>query len=176
MAGFKQSEFETFGIILGISVAVSLAIAIVVGICLNCYPEIMVIGMSFTGVVVILATGLVEAIAVESGFGAYFFGLALVYGGFVCYYWDTLLKAAILMKTVGRFILESKKILLIIVFSLFYCIIVLALWVLGLYSFFTLYSHGQLSYEGFTVSFIFWIFTLFFFNFYFYYTSVFLTS
>ena len=52
----------------------------------------------------------------------------------------------------------------------------LFLWVGGFYSFCTLYSHGKLSFEGFALSFFFWVFMLIFFNFYFYYTSVFITS
>lgn len=52
----------------------------------------------------------------------------------------------------------------------------ISLWALGLYSFCVSYANRTLSYEGFTVSAIFWGFLLVFFNYYFYYTSVFLTS
>lgn len=66
--------------------------------------------------------------------------------------------------------------MLLIFIALLYCAVVLFLWVTGFYSFCTSYSHSKLSYGGFIVSMIFWVFMLVFFNFYFYYTSVFLTS
>lgn len=100
----------------------------------------------------------------------------MCYVGLVIGFCSNLEQAAILMKTVGHFITENLKILLVLFFAIFYCGILLFLWVAGMYSFCIRYSHGYLTFEGFAVSFAFWIFMLFFFNFYFYYTSVFITS
>lgn len=80
------------------------------------------------------------------------------------------------MKTISKFVLDNPKILFLVFICLIYCLIIVTVWVLGLYSFCILYAEGTLSYGGFTVSAIFWGFLLVFFNFYFYYTSVFLTS
>ena len=106
----------------------------------------------------------------------YFFFIAFFYGVFVCYLRDHIEKAAILTKTIAVFILENKKIVLIVVITLAYCLILVILWTFGLYSFIVRYSSNDLSYAGFVWSSIFWAFMLAFFIFYFYYISVFLTS
>lgn len=65
---------------------------------------------------------------------------------------------------------------MIVVINLIYCLVMLVIWCLGLYAFCNLYSQKILSYGGFVGSSIYWAFLLLFFNIYFYYTSIFLTS
>lgn len=80
------------------------------------------------------------------------------------------------MKTIKNFIFSNCKILLLVGICLIYCLLLLSIWCLGLYSFVFLYSQKELTYGGFIGSSIFWALVLVFLNFYFYYTSVFLTS
>lgn len=65
---------------------------------------------------------------------------------------------------------------MIVIINLIYSLIVLVLWCVGFYSFSHLYSQQILSYGGFVGSSVFWAFLLVFFNLYFYYTSIFLTT
>ena len=132
--------------------------------------------MSITPFLAISSICTYDFLFINSGAAIYFASVGFFYLAYIIYYRDTLTKAAILMKTVGNFIVDNLKILIILFFAILYCALVLFLWVGGFYSFCVLYSHGELSYEGFAISFIVWVFMLIFFNFYFYYTSVFLTS
>ena len=109
-------------------------------------------------------------------FSIYFYGIAFMYLIFIIALKDYLIKCAILMKTIAKFIFDNPKILILIVLTLLYSLIIITLWALGLYSFCLSYANQTLTYGGFTVSALFWGFLLIFFNFYFYYTSVFLTS
>ncbi len=98
--------------------------------------------MSFSTMSVFAAVAGVDILAIHSGVASYFIIIALVYAGFICGYWDNLKKAAILMKTVGNFIADNAKILLLIFFALLYCGVMLFLWIAGFYSFCTRYSYG----------------------------------
>jgi hypothetical protein len=55
-------------------------------------------------VLVIGAVGIYDFVRFQSGVGGYFIVVCLVYMGIVFGFWDNLTKAAILMKTVGNFI------------------------------------------------------------------------
>ena len=141
-------------------------------------PQITIYIMAGSGVVAIfgLAIFLVIRGHALGQFSSYFFMVGIFYGLFICILREYLEKAAILMKTVVIFVKDNVKILGIVAFSLIYCLVVVVLWGLGYYSFLLLYSRQEISYGSFVGSSIFWAFLLVFFNFYFYYTSVFLTS
>jgi hypothetical protein len=104
LKGVTQEQFQRLGIIVGACIGGSVLIAIIVLILLKCIPEKMIIAMSFTVVLVIGTVGIYDFVRFQSGVGGYFMTVCLVYMGIVFGFWDNLTKAAILMKTVGNFI------------------------------------------------------------------------
>lgn len=142
-------------------------------------PNIGVILMALSGSAILFAISLYLAIVTFQYLGKYsifFFILTISYVSLVLKFKNELLSAAILMKTIKKFIFQNPKIIILTIICLIYCLIVLSLWCLGFYSFCVRYQQTQISYGAFVGSIIFWSFLLVFFNYYFYYTSVFLTS
>lgn len=144
-------------------------------LCLAPFYGVMIMAFSACLPVFALAIFLAILTQLAGNFSTYFFFVAVLSVISVLAYHEALKRAAILMKTVKVFILHNPKILILVGLCLFYCLLVVCLWCLGFYSFCMLYSQKILSYGGFVGTSIIWSFLLLFFNFYFYYTSVFLT-
>ena len=134
-----------------------------------CAAKIAVYVIAFMGFAGLLVAAIYLVITLGddvADFSIYFFTLAFMYLFFILALREHLVKCAILMKTISKFVFENPKILLLVFLCLIYCLIIVTVWVLGLYSFCILYAEGNLTYGEFTLSAVFWGFLLVFFNFY----------
>jgi hypothetical protein len=119
-----------------------MGLALTILIFLKCIPTYTITAMALTTCVIPLSIAIVDFITVTSDISYYFLAITLGSGLYITSKKEALNQTAILINTVGNFIGENKKIIIVSLFSLSYSLLALFFWITGFYSFCVLYSKG----------------------------------
>jgi hypothetical protein len=109
-------------------------------------PAYTLTGLAMTTVLVPLALTIIAFIYTPGDIAYYFACITFICGCFILSQKDSINKAAILIGSIGNFILQNPRILIVLLFSLIYSLLSLFLWLTGFCAFCILYSQNLLTY------------------------------